>query len=330
MPLRKINRSIALNLIKNFNIKDNIVFKTLYELSEKKKNLTIDDLGFFIGPIINSGGRLSNSLIAANLLISNNLPFIKDQSKKLIQLNNKRREVEDKILSNIDFELIEKENKDVIIYYKPNIREGLIGIIASRLKDYFNKPSIVITNSNNILKGSARSIYKYNIGRVIKLSLDRNLIINGGGHNMAAGFSLKKENLSNFETFVNNDFLKNNVSSKNVFMYDFEASSSVLNKEFYEDIKKMEPFGTGNPLPTFLFKDLKVLKSLLLNKKHISCILKSKKGYSIKSISFDSNNSEIGKYLLNYKNNLNVIGQISENFWNNKKNLQLIIKDIIL
>jgi len=330
MPLRKLNRLIAKNVINEFKINENKVFKKLYELNNKKNDISINDLGYLIGPILNAGGRLGKSNYATELLSTENQKIINKRSLELINLNEKRKRIEDITLKNIDFSKLKNQNTNVIIYYNPNINEGLIGIIASRLKDYFNKPSIVITNSNNILKGSARSIYKYNIGRVIKLSLDRNLIINGGGHNMAAGFSLKKENLSNFETFVNNDFLKNNVSSKNVFMYDFEASSSVLNKEFYEDIKKMEPFGTGNPLPTFLFKDLKILKSSLLNKKHISCILKSKKGPSINSISFDSSNSEIGKYLLNYKKNLNVIGQISENFWNNKKTLQLIIKDIIL
>ena len=330
MPLRKLNRLIAKNVINEFKINENKVFKKLYELSNKKINISINDLGYLIGPILNAGGRLGKSNYATELLSTKNQKIINKRSLELISLNEKRKRIEDITLKNIDFSKLENQNTNVIIYYNPNINEGLIGIIASRLKDYFNKPSIVITNSNNILKGSARSIYKYNIGRVIKLSLDRNLIINGGGHNMAAGFSLKKENLSNFKLFINNDFLKKQVSSDNLNTYDFELSSSALNKEFYMDIKKMEPFGTGNPLPTFLFKDLKVLKSLLLNKKHISCILKSKKGYSIKSISFDSNNSEIGKYLLNYKKNLNVIGQISENFWNNKKNLQLIIKDIIL
>ena len=92
----------------------------------------------------------------------------------------------------------------------------------------------------------------------------------------------------------------------------------------------MEPFGNGNPLPTFLFKDLKISRSSLLKEKHISCVLKSKIGPSINSIAFDSYNSEIGKYLLNYKKRFSVIGQINENFWNNKKTLQLIIKDLIL
>ena len=115
-----------------------------------------------------------------------------------------------------------------------------------------------------------------------------------------------------------------------IFLYDAEVSSLAFNVDFYADIKKLEPFGTGNPSPTFLLKDLKVIKTKILNNKHVSLILKSKTGFSIKAISFNSVSSKIGEYLLNYKNNLNVLGQINENIWNNKKNLQLTIKDIIL
>ena len=313
-----------------FKITDCQVFSKLYELTNRKNKMTINDLGYFIGPILNSGGRLNKSNYATELLSTNNKNIITKYSLELINLNNKRKKIEASILDDIDFNKLENTNDQVIIYYSPNINEGLIGIIASRLKDYFNKPSIVITNSNNTLKGSARSIHNYNIGRVIKKTLDYNLILNGGGHDMAAGFSLKKEKLSNFKKFINDDFLKKKISTNYLFSYDIEVSSTAFNKSFYNDIKKIGPFGNGNSLPIFFFKDLKVIKSSLLNRKHISCILKSKTGHSINSIAFDTFNTRIGKYLLNYKKNFNVVGQINENFWNNKKTLQLIIKDIIL
>ena len=193
MPLRKLNRLIALDALENFDITKNKAFNTLFTLNNKKNKINIDDLGYLIGPIINAGGRLGKSSYATELLSSNNYETINDLSINLIKLNNKRKEIETLILNDIDFEKIEKKNKDIIIHYDPNINEGLIGIIASRLKDYFNKPTIVITNSNELLKGSARSVYKYNIGSAIKNSLDKDLIISGGGHNMAAGFTLKKK-----------------------------------------------------------------------------------------------------------------------------------------
>ena len=330
MPLRKLNRLIALTALKNFDINKNIAFNELFNLNKKKNKLNINDLGYLIGPILNAGGRLGKSSYATELLSTDNSNIINIRSNELIKLNNKRKEIEILILNEINFQNIENENKDVIIYYNPNINEGLIGIIAARLKDYFNKPSIVITNSNELLKGSARSIYNYNIGQTIKSSLDNDIIISGGGHGMAAGFTLKKKNLKNFKDFILINYSKSSASKNHAFLYDAEVSSLAFNNDFYNDIKKLEPFGTGNPTPTFFLKNLKVIKTKILDNKHISLILKSKTGFSIKSISFNSMNSKVGEYLLNYKNNLNVLGQINENIWNNKKTLQLTIRDLIL
>jgi len=330
MPLRKLNRLIALTVLKNFDIRKNIAINELFKLNDKKSKLNINDLGYLIGPILNAGGRLGKSSYASELLSSNDLDIVNIRSNELIKLNNKRKEIETLILDEINFQTIENENNGVIIYYNPNINEGLIGIIAARLKDYFNKPSIVITNSNELLKGSARSVHDYNIGRAIKNSLDNDLILGGGGHNMAAGFTLKKNSLKDFKNFILKDFSKTCNSQDHTFLYDTEVSSLAFNIDFYSDIKKLEPFGTGNPEPTFFLKDLKVIKTTILNNKHISLILKSKTGFSIKAISFNSMDNKVGEYLLNYKNNLNVLGYINENIWNNKKTLQLTIRDIIL
>ena len=330
MPLRKMNRLISIIALKEFDIKDNYLIKKIYDLSKKKNKININDLGFLIGPILNAGGRLGKSNYATELLSTSSQKIIDDKTIKLIALNEKRKKIEFSILNTIDFKQIENDNKHVIVFYSPNINEGLIGILASRLKDHFNKPSIVITNSNNFLKSSARSIPNYNIGKAIKRALNRNIILNGGGHDMAAGFTLKKNVLDNFKKFINEDFLKNSSKSEFEFTYDSEVSFLALKKDFKDDIKKLQPFGNGNPLPTFFLKRLTVIKPKILNNKHVLCFLKSKTGSSINSICFNSVNTKVGEYLLNYKKDLNVVGQINENIWENKKTLQLIIKDIIL
>ena len=157
------------------------------------------------------------------------------------------------------------------------------------------------------------------ISGIIKNSLDKNIIIGGGGHNMAAGFTLNKNKLKYFEDFILEDFLKSNTVNDNIFLYESEVSPLAFNQDYYDNIKKLEPFGTGNPVPTFMLRDLKIIKPIVLNNKHISAILKSKTGFSIKSISFNSIDTKIGEHLMSYKNNINVIGQINENIWNNKK-----------
>ena len=330
MPLRKINKIIAQNIINNFKIQNNLALNHIFEKFNLKKKLTTDDLGFLIGPIINSGGRLNKSNYGVELLSTDNLEIIKDRSSKLIALNNKRKIIEQNILDEIDFEKIKKENKNVIIYYKDNLNEGLIGIIASRLKDYFNKPSIVITKSNNKFKASARSTTIYNIGNLIKLLINNKIIDNGGGHNMAAGFTMKKNNIKLLDNFIQKDFIKKISYKSNSNKYDSEISLSAIKSKFVQDINKLGPFGNFNFLPIFLIKNLSVVKLNVIKDKHISAILKSDTGTTIRAICFNCLNTKLGHFLLNYKKKINIIAQIHENIWNNKKTIQLNIKDLIL
>ena len=330
MPLRYVNRLIAIKTLDEFNLDKITPIKKIYEFLNKSNKITINDLGYLLGPILNAGGRLGFSSYAVKLLSSNDEKEIDLIIKKLVELNEKRKSFEETILNNIDYKRIEFENENVIIYYHPSINEGLIGIIAARLKDIFNKPAIVITSSQNLLKGSARSISGFDIGLVFKNALDNKLIIKGGGHKMAAGFSLDKNNLKSFRKFIDNSYKKMCKNLNSNFLYESKISTSVFNSNFNVEINKLYPFGQGNAEPVFLFENLKIIKSKVLNNKHISNIFVSKSGFSIKSIAFNSINEAIGNYLLNYKKEINVIGYLNDNYWNNKKILQLVVKDLII
>ena len=330
MPLRKLYKVLAINVFKNFKINKSLAFKTIFDQFNLKRNLTIDDLGFLIGPMINAGGRLSFSSLGTELLTSENVNDVKNISLKLKKLNEKRKKIENFFLKEINFEKIKKENNDVIIYYNTKLHEGLIGIIAARLKEYFNKPSIVITRANNFLKASARSTVNYNIGNLIKLLIDKKIIENGGGHNMAAGFTIKKENVKLLDSFIQNDYQINNKNFKSSFKYDSEISSKAINQNFYNNINKLGPFGNGNSLPTFLIKNVKIIKSNVVVENHISAIIKSTTGPSLKTICFNCRNTEIGNYLLYYKKQINITALIINNSWNNKNIIQLNIKDLFL
>ena len=330
MPLRKINKIIARNTLDSFHLKRNLALSYIFDQYNLKKKITVDDLGFIIGPIINAGGRLNCSKYGVELLTSNDDEIIKDRSNKLINLNNKRKKIEEDILNEINFDKIKRENKNIIIYYKKNLNEGLIGIIASRLKDYFNKPSIVITKSKDNLKASARSTSSYNIGNLIKLLIDKNIIDKGGGHNMAAGFTIKEKNVKLLDNFIQNHYLKKMSGIKNSNKYDMEISLSAIKNKFMIDINKLGPFGNCNFSPIFLIRNLRVIKFNVIKNKHISVIIKPDTGASVKAICFNCLNLKIGQYLLSYKKKINIIAQIHENIWNNKKTIQLNIKDLIL
>ena len=330
MPLRKINKIIASNVIRDFKLENNLAFKTIFNQLELKKKLTVDDLGFLIGPIINSGGRLGYPNYGVELLSSDNQKILETKTSQLIKLNKRRKIIEKNILDEINFKKINDENKNIIIYYNKNIHEGIIGIIASRLKDFLNKPTIVLTKSNNILKASARSTINYNIGEVIKTLVNNKIIEKGGGHNMATGFSIKKNNLKILDDFIQKDYLKKNKNYELVSTYDSEISAYSISKNLYAEINKLSPFGNRNSSPIFLIRNVIILKSTLVGTNHVKSIIKPNTGASISAICYNCANNPIGKYLLSYKKEINIIVQIIENSFNNKKTIQLNIKDLFL
>ena len=191
MPLRKINRIIAKKVLSKINLEKNYFFNKVFEFKKIKKPIQIGDFGFLFGPILNSAGRLGDANIIVKLFTSTKRDEIDNIINKLLLLNEKRKLIENTILEKINFKKIKNDYNSVIILEINNISEGLIGIIASKIQNYFNKPSIVITKSANMFKGSARSTKNFNMGKLIKKTLGLNLIENGG-HNMAAGFSIKK------------------------------------------------------------------------------------------------------------------------------------------
>ena len=329
MPLRYINRIIAKNILQNFDFNKNYFFNKLFEISKINRPLNIEDLGFLIGPMINSSGRIGNPNKAVNLLIATENKLVDKLISELIELNKKRKNIEENIIKNLDFSKINNKNTNVIILILNSVNEGLIGILASKIKEYFNKPSIVFTQSGNYLKGSARSTENFNIGHLIKLGIDKGIIKHGGGHNLAAGLLIEKKNFNKFVNFMNlshNQIVKDN----NIKRYISKITLSAVNQNFYNELSLMEPFGSNNQNPVFLIENVFIIKSSVIKNKFVTCILKSKINKSVSAISFNLINSEISKYLLNYKKEIKILAQIKQNTWNNKKTLQLNILDVVI
>lgn len=329
MPIRKLNRVLTVKALNSPSINNFISFKIIRDKILKNKKITIEDLGFIIGPILNSGGRLGHSDLATKLLSSNNENEILKISNKLIFLNEKRKNLENKALKRIDLNKLSKKHNEVIFIYDSFFKDGLIGIIASKLKDQFNKPAFVMTQVNSTIKGSARSVLNFDIGKILNKALDKNLINSGGGHQMAGGFQLNKKNLETFKLFLNKEFMNQHKNNEQ-FIFESKLSFTSINSVFISELNKLEPFGTANENPIFLFENLKIKNVKIFNSKHIFNLFISNNGKTVSSISFNSVDTSIGRYLLNYKKQLNVIGYIKENYWNNKKTLQLVVLDLIL
>jgi len=329
MPLRKLNRIIAKNVLDNFDVTNNFIFNEIYKINDKKKNLDITDLAFLISPLFNAAGRIDKAEKVVNLLTTSD---IHEKNKIILDLhkfNNKRKNIEEILMREIDLHKINKIKEHVIVLLIENVNEGLIGIIASKLKEYFNKPCVVFTKSGSNYKGSARSTEDFNIGQYIKLGIDNGIIIIGGGHSLAAGLTIKKNKFKTFVKFINEQLIlrKKETRSKK---YLSKIYLSAVNQSFCKELDLLEPYGPHNSKPLFLIENLKIIKSSILKNKYINCLVSSSSGKKINAISFSLIDSEISKILLNYKNNVDIIAEINLNFWNNKKFLQLNIQDIIL
>lgn len=325
MPIRGINRILSLNVLNNFKVKDNLIFSYLFDNLNIKKKLELDLLGYIIAPIFNSAGRLNDANKIVKLLTTDSNKIKIEILKNICDLNKKRKFIENECLKKIDYNDLLNQ-KGVLFIYKPNLHEGIIGIIASKIKEYFNKPCIVLTNSNKIIKGSARSTLDFNIGEYIQKALDQKILISGGGHNLAAGVSLSKSNIDIFKKFVDYHYEKRNCLTLNNYISKILLDS--VNKKFINNIEILGPFGNSNENPIFLIEKVKIIKPKILKEKFISFFVK-KNNRTIKALSFNHLNTKISYQILNSKNDLDILVKIKDNKWNYKSSIELEIIDII-
>jgi len=331
VPLIGLNRAIVKQGLKILNKKKNLGLKTLIELNNIEKNITAYHLGYVLGPRINAGGRVGKSSHGANLLLNKNSQEIFKLASELNNFNKDRQLLEAELLNKIIKSNLQNNEDPVIIIHGVNWHEGVIGIIAARVKEKFNKPTIIISVTSEVGKGSARSINGFDIGSVILGAVQNELLIKGGGHKMAGGFTIDIKKIDAFKEFVFKKFksININLENKKNYYFDMEIAPSALNIDFWEKINLLAPFGSGNSEPKFLIENLKVVNSKIVGEKHIKSVLIGSDSSTIKAISFNSVDTELSSYLLKKNSkSLNIVGKLSLNEWRGQKNVEFIIDDI--
>ena len=331
VPLVDLNRAFVNQGLKVVNQKKNLGLKTLIEISEIENNLTTYHLGYVLGPKINAGGRVGKSTHGAKLLLNNDSKDAFKISSELNNYNKERQLLEKELLKDIMDKDYGLTDEPVIVLHGENWHEGIIGIIAARIKEKYNKPTFIISTKSGLGKGSARSIYGFDIGTAVIAAVQNKILIRGGGHKMAAGFTLDTDKISEFKNFLIRKFKSINInleSKKNIF-YDTEISPSAINIDFYEKINVLSPFGSANPEPKFIIKNVRPVNSKIVGEKHIKSIFEGSDSSTFKTITFNCVDNVLGSYLLkkNIKN-FNILGKLSLNEWRGQKNVEFIIDDI--
>ena len=331
VPLKGLNRAFVKQGLKIIKSKKNLGIKTLLDICKIETNPTIYHLGFMLGPRINAGGRVGKCSHGANLLLGKNPQNSFKLASELNEYNKERQILEKDLLQKILNETKDYSNDPVLILSGENWHEGIIGIVAARLKDKFNKPVILISIEGDIGKASARSIVGFDIGSVIISATQDNILLKGGGHKMAGGFSIKVEKIDEFKKFIFKKFqtINEDLSKDKPLFLDSIISPSAVNLEFFNKVSLLSPFGSGNPEPRFVIEDVKTISGKIVGEKHIKSILVGKEGSTIKTIAFNAVGGDLGEYLIKKNNKLfNIAGKLSLNEWKGQSNVEFIIDDI--
>lgn len=331
------NRILAYHGLKKLNDKPRLFVLKIAEHSLRKLPFTLTDVVFVLAPRINAAGRIRSGIHAVNMMLSTDSDEINALTEAINNDNKIRREFDEQItkeaLAQIDSDVDFKDKKSTIVY-NPIWHKGVVGIVASRLIETHYRPTIVLTKSNDLITGSARSINHFNLYEALESCKD--LLEQFGGHEHAAGLTLKEENLKEFcERF--DRFVQENLSDSNMIpeqtidmeidladIYCHQLTTKI--PRLKKAIDAFEPFGPGNMKPVFRTQNLFAIDSRVLKEKHLKLkVRQPQSNITLDAIGFgfSSKELEVASGLP-----IEMAYTLEINEFNGQSNIQLNIKDL--
>lgn len=333
VKLQGVNRLFVKSGLNQMKSCKNMGLRALAELVNLSEAPTAYHLGYVFGPRINACGRVGKSDIGMKLLSSSDSITASVLAQELEELNLMRREIEMTVL----LEAIEQvESKPLatpfIVVEGESWHQGVVGIVAGRLKDKYSLPVFALSIEDDEIKGSSRSVQGVDLGTIVMNAIQLGILSRGGGHPMAAGFSLKKEKLSDFKTYLT-DVIKQEMLSNDGTLLEVDGLLDIqgATPDLMEKLSLLAPFGESNPEPRFVLKDVQVTRTNALKNGHIACTLTGKGGKYINAIAFRAADTEMGMNLINSKGRFfHVLGTLKQDSWKGYTKMQLQIIDVAL
>lgn len=331
VKLQGVNRLFVKSGLTQMRLGQNKGIAALAELVNLDEAPTAYHLGYVFGPRINACGRVGKSDIGMRLLSTNDTIEASALAAELESLNLMRRDIEADVLQAATEQVETRLNDDpFLVVLGEDWHQGVVGIVAGRLKDKYNLPVFALSIEGDEVKGSSRSVPGVDLGTLVMNAIELGILSRGGGHPMAAGFSLHREKLSAFY-----DYLKENITPDK-----FDAKMNVLNidgmvdilgvtPELLESLSLMAPFGESNPEPRFVVKDVMISRTIPLKNGHIACTLTGRSGRYLSGIAFRVANTQLGEKLMNSRDTyFHVAGFLKQETWKGKTKLQIQIHDM--
>ena len=333
VPLIGLNRAFVIQGLSVLARGANVGLAAMRKVAAIDVEPSAYHLGFIYGPRVNAGGRVGQADLGMRILSTDDPDEAAALAVRLDDYNRARQDIEAAVLAEA-IEQVETRNSDdpVLFAMGASWHPGVIGIVASRLKDRYGRPACVVALDGGMAKGSGRSVKGVDLGKAVLAARDVGLLFNGGGHAMAAGFTVEEAKLSAFVEFMTKHVvaqMKAGVSSI-AHPIDGVLSVNAVTTEFAQMLGELAPYGSGNDEPRFAVVDADVGKADIVGSGHVRCFLTGRTGGRLKAIAFRSADSDLGVGLLNARGrSLHLTGTIRVETWQGRANAQLIIDDAI-
>jgi single-stranded-DNA-specific exonuclease len=293
-------------------------------------------LGFALGPRINAGGRIGRADLGVRLLLEGDVSEAARIAAELDRLNTERRVIEQMAEAQAEAEALASLGLDdkgaVIVTAAEGWHPGVVGLVASRLKEKFARPAFVIAlEPGGIGTGSGRSIPGVDIGKVVRQAVQEGILLKGGGHAMAAGITLRKERLAEFRAFVESALAASVAEARHVheLFIDGAVSARALTPEFVATLNRAGPFGAGNPEPVVALPSHQLVYAEEVGQAHLRLRLKSGDGAFVNAIAFRVVGQKLGQALLENRGQLlHVAGSLTVDRWQGAERVQLRVMDV--
>jgi single-stranded-DNA-specific exonuclease len=337
MQLTGLNRAFVKQGLLVARGRSNMGYKTLCDVADIQEAVNCYHLGFILGPRINAGGRVGKSSLGASLLSTKSDIEALNIAKELDRYNEERKVMELVMLEEAKSMALAQKDDPMLFIVGAKWHPGVIGIVAGRLKEEYNKPVAVIAVNDGVGKASCRSVRGVDFGCKIIEAKGKDLLVAGGGHAMAAGFTVEEEKIQELQQFLNQEFAKDlSKSDEHLYeYYDLDLTTSAATIDLISEIDRMEPFGVGNHAPVCRFSKVYVLKADIVGSKHIRVMFApERESYGSKplsAIAFNVVGTHMGDIIMSAKPlSLSIFGKLKTNSWQDRETVQLQISDVML
>jgi single-stranded-DNA-specific exonuclease len=335
VPLTGLNRVFVRQGLAVMARRRNIGIAALSDVAGVNETPEAYHAGFVLGPRVNAGGRVGEAGLGAALLTTSDPEQAKSIAKQLDDFNRERRAIEaaclDAAIAEVEEEVEQGSLDDGLVYVAAEgWHPGVIGIVASRLKDRYNRPTCVVAFDGGIGKGSGRSVRGVDLGSAVVAARQSGLLINGGGHPMAAGFTVDRNANDEFRAFLA-ERIAENIGADGIVSelgIDGAIQPGGASVDFIQSLEQLSPFGAGNARPRFVFPAARVLKADVVGRDHVRCFIGGEDGARIKGIAFRVVGRPLGDALLSSGGMpLHIAGHLQRDRWQGRDESQLIIED---